>query len=363
MEPLRVGIIGCGEIAQIMHLPYLAELPQFEIGALCDLSPTVVNAIGERYGVHNRYTDYHDLVAQSDLDIIAILTLDHFDVARAAIDAGKHVFVEKPLCFSVLEAQELVTLAERQGVLLMVGYMKCFDPGFEYAARYMQAMTDVRKIHLQDLTGVFDAHLPLYDLVRGNDIPQEVVSAQRARIQNSITQTLGPGAERHADLFRKLLMLCTHDFAVLRTAFGLPDSVLFSDLTHDWGITAVLDYRQGRRCVFEVGSWPKYPWFHEHIVAFGRDEIMTVAFSPPFVKNAPTTIQIERSDVGQYVKSDVVISHEEAFKREWVHLADCIATGRTPKTDGAGAVQDIELAVEVVRAIPSLITHPMPALA
>jgi predicted dehydrogenase len=48
MEPLRVGIIGCGEIAQIMHLPYLAELPQFDIGALCDLSPTVVNAIGER---------------------------------------------------------------------------------------------------------------------------------------------------------------------------------------------------------------------------------------------------------------------------------------------------------------------------
>jgi predicted dehydrogenase len=233
MEPLRVGIIGYGEIAQIMHLPYLAEL--------CDLSPTVVNATGERYGVHNRYSDYHDLVAQSDLDIIAILTLDHFDVARAAIDAGKHVFVEKPLCFSVL----------------------------------------------------------------------------------------------------------------------------FSDLTHDWRITAVLDYTQGRRCVFEVGSWPKYPWFHEHIVAFGRDEIVTVAFSPPFVKNAPTTIQIERSDVGHYVKSNVVISHEEAFKREWVHLADCIATGRTPKTDGAGAdaVQDIELAVEIVRAVPNLVSHPTPALA
>ena len=363
MKPLRVGVVGCGEIAQIMHLPYLAELPRFDIGALCDLSPTVVEAMGERYGVAHRYTDYRELVSQNDLDIVAILTLDHFDVARAAIDAGKHVFVEKPLCFSVAEAQELVTLAKKQGVLLMVGYMKCYDPGFEYAASYMQGMTDVRKIHLQDLTGVFDSHLPLYDLVRGNDIPQEAVNAQRSRIQESIVGTLGPEAAEHADLFRKLLMLCTHDFAVLRSAFGLPSSVLFSDLTHDWGITAVLDYTEGRRCVFEVGSWPKYPWFHEHLVAFGRDEIVTVAFAPPFVKNAPTKVQIERSDVGQYVKSDVVISHEEAFKREWSHFADCIATGSTPRTDGAGAVQDIELAVEIVRAIPAMVTQPTPALA
>ena len=128
MKPLRVGVVGCGEIAQIMHLPYLAELPRFEIGALCDLSPTVVEAMGERYGVADRYTDYRELVSQDDLDIVAILTLDHFDVARAAIDAGKHVFVEKPLALRESDLDELEEAAARSGRHVMVGFNRRFAP-------------------------------------------------------------------------------------------------------------------------------------------------------------------------------------------------------------------------------------------
>jgi len=61
MDQLRVGVVGCGMIAQIMHLPYLSELPEFRLTALCDLSRTVVEAMGERFGVAARYTDYEDL--------------------------------------------------------------------------------------------------------------------------------------------------------------------------------------------------------------------------------------------------------------------------------------------------------------
>jgi predicted dehydrogenase len=352
VKPLRVGVVGCGEIAQIMHLPYLADLPHFEIGAICDLSPKVVNAMGDRYGVARRYTDATDLIAQPDLDIVCVLTMDHYGIALAAIDAGKHVFVEKPLCFSVAEAQEVADRANAAGVQLMVGYMKVYDPAFEYAALYMQAMTDVRSIHVQDLTGVFDTHHPLYTLVRPDDLPPATTS-QRGRIQESILATLGPGASAHADLFRKLLMLGTHDFAALRTAFGVPEAVLFSDLTPDWGITAVLDYGTGRRCLFEVGSWPKYPWFHERMIAYGRDEIVTVSFSPPFTKNTPTIVQIERSEAGRHVRNVTEVSHEEPFRREWMHFADCIADGRPPRTGGPGAVRDIELALAIIGALPA----------
>jgi predicted dehydrogenase len=355
VKPLRVGIVGCGDIAQIMHLPILTDMPQFAIGAVCDLSPTVVNAVGDRYGVAERYTDATDLVARDDLDIVAVLTMDHYTVAAAAIDAGKHVFVEKPLTFNVQEAVDLVDRADRHGVLLMVGYMKCFDPGFEYGAAYMRAMTDVRKIHVQDLTGVFDAHEPLYDLIRATDLPTNAAASQRRRIQDSIIATLGTDADQHADLFRKLLMLGSHDFAVLRAAFGSPDAVMFSHLTKDWGLTALLDYGDTRTCVFEIGSWPKYPWFHEKLIAFGRDEIATIAFSPPFVKNAPTTVTVEKSDLGQYVENRVVVNYEEAFKREWVHFADIISHRSAPRTDGRGAVRDLELAVEMVRRLPDVV--------
>ena len=58
MEPLRVGVVGCGQIAQIMHLPFLTELPLFRVTALCDLSPTVVETVGERFAVRARFTDF-----------------------------------------------------------------------------------------------------------------------------------------------------------------------------------------------------------------------------------------------------------------------------------------------------------------
>lgn len=347
-----MGVIGCGEIAQIMHLPYLSELPQFTLEALCDLSRETVDAMGERYNVSHRFTDYTDLVAIEEIDIVAILTLDHYDAARAAIAAGKHVFVEKPLCFSVEEGTELVALAKEAGVLIMVGYMKCFDPGFEYAVSYIGGLHDVRLIHIQDFTGVFDAHHSLYDIVRPTDIPADTACQYRSRVQSSIQATLGPSLSHHADLFRKLLMLGSHDLAVLRMALGSPQTVLFSNLTHDWGITSLLDYGEGRRCLVEIGSWPKYQWFHERIVAYGRDEIVTVAFSSPYAKNKPSTVQIEKADVGDYTRSTIEISNEEPFKREWVHFAQCIASGRLPRTDGAGAVQDIELARELIRALP-----------
>ena len=71
-KKLRVGVVGLGEIAQISHMPFLQELPYFEIGAICDLSPTVLEKIGEKYSVSERYTDYQKMVKQDDLDLSLI---------------------------------------------------------------------------------------------------------------------------------------------------------------------------------------------------------------------------------------------------------------------------------------------------
>ena len=135
MDKLRVGVIGCGQIAQIMHLPYLMELPQFEIGALCDISPKVVDTVGEWYGVKRRYADYKDLLAQPDIDIVAVLTMDHGEIAEAAAEAGVHLFVEKPFTFDPAEGRNVLSAVERSGVKLMVGYMKRYDRVMNTARR------------------------------------------------------------------------------------------------------------------------------------------------------------------------------------------------------------------------------------
>src|SRR5436309_11379826 len=99
---LSVGVIGCGGIAQMMHLPHLHSLPElYEIAAISDISPGVLRAMGERYHIpeRGRYARYEDLVA-AELDAVLVLTGgNHYLPALGALGAGKHVFSEKPLCY------------------------------------------------------------------------------------------------------------------------------------------------------------------------------------------------------------------------------------------------------------------------
>lgn len=97
-SPLRVGVIGCGGIAQMMHLPFLAERPDmFSIKALADIDSRTLELVGRQYHVDHLYTDHRQLLDE-DLDAVLILSggshaLGVVDAARA----GKHLFVEKPL--------------------------------------------------------------------------------------------------------------------------------------------------------------------------------------------------------------------------------------------------------------------------
>ncbi|MCY3917879.1 MAG: Gfo/Idh/MocA family oxidoreductase [Chloroflexi bacterium] len=351
MDRLRVGIIGCGQIAQIMHLPYLKELPQYEIGAVCDISTTVVNTVGEWYGVKDRYVDYQELLDQPDIDIVAILTMDHSDIAEAAADAGKHIFVEKPFCFDPAEGKRVLSAVKRAGVKLMVGYMKRYDPGYEYGMARMRAMQDVRLIRVHDFAGDFSVHEPLYTLVTGDDIPQSVLDDGAAKIEAASKAALGPSHAHLSGLYNMLLMLSSHDLAILRGAFGAAEGVLFSDAISPTEILSVLDFGPQRRCVFEAGVWPDYLWWDEQLTAYGKSETISIAFPNPYVKYAPTTVTIQQNEDGSPITKVAPASHEEAFRREWLLFYDCIREDSEARTTGADANADVELAVEMIRAI------------
>lgn len=102
---LRIGVVGCGLVAQVMHLHYLRDLPDlFDIAALCDLSQPLREACARDYAVPFTCADWRDLLAQP-LDAVLILTSgSHAPIAIAAAQAGLHILVEKPLCFSPARA-------------------------------------------------------------------------------------------------------------------------------------------------------------------------------------------------------------------------------------------------------------------
>src|SRR5438874_5773803 len=115
-----------------MHLHYLRELRhQFEIAALCDLSRTVVDSVGEAYGVERRFTDWTALL-EVTLDAVLVLTTgSHEPMAIAAAQARRHVFIEKPIALTEAEGRAIIAAGKKAGERLMVGYMKRYDPAVE----------------------------------------------------------------------------------------------------------------------------------------------------------------------------------------------------------------------------------------
>ena len=160
MEPVRIGVVGCGAIAQIHHLPFLTELAEeFEVAAVCDVSPSAVEYAAQLFHVPYRFTDYRSML---DTDIDAVL-MCHYDpkteVAVASLDAGKHVFVEKPVCFSNEEFAEIADAAKRSGTVAQAGYMKLYEPAYETAKPEIERMDDIRFVQVNHLHPDNDLHV------------------------------------------------------------------------------------------------------------------------------------------------------------------------------------------------------------
>src|SRR5918911_1617516 len=110
-ERVRVGVVGCGMVAQAEHLPNLLQLfDRFEIAAVADPSRSVREAIAARYGVASVHADYRALLDAGGVDAIVVSApaAAHAEIALAGLDAGVHVFVEKPLCITLADADRIV---------------------------------------------------------------------------------------------------------------------------------------------------------------------------------------------------------------------------------------------------------------
>src|SRR5690625_2029311 len=122
---LKVGVIGVGSISHNHIKPYLQN-DNVELVALCDLNEQRLQEKGEKYGVTTLYTKHEELLENKDIDAVSICTWNnsHADIAIAALEADKHVLVEKPLSMTVEEALAVEEAAKRTGKTLQVGFVR-----------------------------------------------------------------------------------------------------------------------------------------------------------------------------------------------------------------------------------------------
>ena len=137
---LKIGILGCGPIAQFAHVDAVKKARNAKLHALCDLAPDLLERMSQIHRPAKVYADYAAMLADDDVEavIVAIADQFHVDACRKAIAAGKHVLVEKPLGTSIEECETLRSEVHASGLILQVGNNRRFDPGVEFAARFIR---------------------------------------------------------------------------------------------------------------------------------------------------------------------------------------------------------------------------------
>lgn len=130
---LRVGVLGCGPIAQFAHLESCAKARNAELHAICDVADDLVERMTAMHQPRKAYRDYDRMLADPEIEAVIVAVGDAFHVPAAirALEAGKHVLVEKPLGCSVEEVEALGAMVRRSGRVLQVAHMKRFDPGLQ----------------------------------------------------------------------------------------------------------------------------------------------------------------------------------------------------------------------------------------
>jgi protoporphyrinogen oxidase/predicted dehydrogenase len=128
-DAIRVAVVGLGYWGPNLARN-LADLPQFELAALCDLRPSVLDAAASRYPGVQTTVSFDDVLADDGIDAVLVATpvSTHFSLARQALEAGKHVFVEKPLAVRSDEVRELTALASQKSLVLMPGHTFLYSP-------------------------------------------------------------------------------------------------------------------------------------------------------------------------------------------------------------------------------------------
>ncbi len=141
----KVGIIGCGGIANGKHMPSLAKVKNCEMVAFCDLISERAEAAAKKFGTPNAkvYADYRELLKDAEIDVVHVCTPNrsHSLITVDALEAGKHVMCEKPMAINAAEAKKMLDAAKRTGKLLSIGYQNRFRDDSQYLKQEVEADT------------------------------------------------------------------------------------------------------------------------------------------------------------------------------------------------------------------------------
>lgn len=348
---LKVGLIGLGEVAQLMHLPLLADDNRFAIKGVTDVSPSLVDYVATRYGVPVRHENAEALIADPGLDAVFILTPDHLhaELLEKAIRSGKHVFIEKPACLTAAQLEPLLSLPKRPGQVVFVGYMRRFSRAFAELKKRLPPLEKIRHVRVRDII----REAPFFvaqtrNVFRPQDVPAELIAEGRARTLGMLRSVMGEDCPPDAlRAYQVLTGLSSHSFSAMRDLLGAPKGVRYATQHNGETVIALFDY--GHFTALYEAVIDDVSRFDAGIEVLTQTQHFKMNYDTPYIRNLPTRLEITSStdtDTGTEVVGPI---YEDPFRIELGAFFDSISSGLTAKTSLDDSMEDLKLFAEVGR--------------
>lgn len=348
MSRIKVGLIGLGEVAQLMHLPLLADDPRFEIAAVTDVSKSLVDHVAARYGVPTRHASAEALIADPALDAVFILTPDflHAPLLEASIKAQKHVFIEKPAALTADELRPLVKLNETNKKTVFVGYMRRFAPAFLALKDRLPPRDEIRHVRIRDLIRESQFFVDqTRNIFKPTDVPQAAIDTGRVETQRLLKSVMGEARPDQIRAYQVLTGLSSHSFSAMRELFGAPAKVAAARQHRGENVMVFFDY--GSFTALYEAVIHDVARFDAGIDVLTLNQQFRINYDTPYIRNLPTRLEITTSELNSTRTETIGPFYEDAFRVELNAFHHSVTTGEPPKTLLSDSLADLELFAEV----------------
>ncbi len=335
LDPLRIGVIGCGGIAQSAHIPAIGRTADAQLVAVADADGDLAGEVGRRRGLDadSAYGHHRLLLERDDIEAVVICawTPLHAQLAIEALQAGKHVLVEKPMADSTAQAQQMVVAAEAADRILMISYNHSYDLAAD-RVKNMLADGEVGDLLYGELFFYADSgawHAGAY-----RKILRSPRSAKfwRKPIDDPRARTLSYVQNIHA-----------HTLNLMRILIGEPKGLEYCTKIDGAGLWAMFDYGSFKVYLKDVLS--RQALFEKGIELVGTRKRVRLDMTPPTQRYSSGKLRI--IDMEADTISWPLLPDEWPFEREYEHFIACVREGTEPMTSGAFSINDVALAEQI----------------
>lgn len=356
---IKVGVIGLGEVSQCMHLPILQDLcGQYAVTTVSDVSPSLVEFIQKKYHIEQAYLDADELIDKADIDAVFVLSPDQYHGAYAAhaLRAGKHVFVEKPVTLCLDELHELIELKKQHpDQIAMVGYMRRYAGPFLKAKEILtEKPMQTEYLRFRDI--ILEAPFFLGQtrpVFHAQDVPAQAVAESRARRRAQLDRAIGADAtDEMRTTYQMMTGLGCHSFAAVRELFGVPKKIhSVTTASNGEHVVIVMEFEGGFLGTYELVNNQSIVQFDAAIEVFQKTRKVLVKYETPYLRYQPVRVEVTESTDSDTKTTVYGPDFHDAFQTELKLFAECIETGRQPKTNLEDAASDLELFREIIRVM------------